>query len=177
MALYPHKHVVTKNAAQSLIPASKIEVTVYNSNTATTRKIYSDAAGSAELTQPIETGTDGSVFFYTEPGRIRIDAKLDAALTVSTEEVITDQDNILTPLLNQTPSGALDSNNTTFTLDELVRDDLAALYVNGERWKFIPASGSLTANNKEFKISGKTLTFAKAPTAGDTIIVDYFPQR
>lgn len=64
---------------------------------------------------------------------------------------------------NETPSGTINSSNTSFTLASTPLTNSLRLYLNGQR---------LTYTN-DYTLSGTTITMVVAPTTGDTLLADY----
>ena len=63
----------------------------------------------------------------------------------------------------ETPSGAVDDANVTFTLANTPITGSVKVFQNGIRLKV----------SIDYTISGTTITFVTAPTTGDTVICDY----
>jgi len=176
MAFYPYTYVATKNVKQALVPASFVNVYVYELGDAglgsgNLKAIYTSVSGSGPslIQQPLVTDTNGQVQFYAEPGRIRIDTVIDSSLTVSHNDVIVDQDNINVVYLNTTVTPAPNNSTTNFTLSHVPAENKVAVYVNGLRFK---QSASATTEVREYSISGAVITFGQPPTTGDVIIAD-----
>lgn len=65
--------------------------------------------------------------------------------------------------VTETPSGTVNSSNTTFTLTTAPATGTLKLYQNGVRLKI----------TDDYTLSGSTITFVTAPTTGDTLLADY----
>lgn len=175
MNLYPYTYTVTKNLAQGIMPMRDTEVYVYINGTGDEKGLFSDATGNfgTELTQPLRTNSEGIVNFYCAPGRIRIDVKLDATTTVSTEDVIGDYDSMVIPIIGETPVGFKNSINRTFKLNRRVYGTNVALYVNGLR---VPrVANTESPSSGEFTVYNDTLTLGTPPSEYDVLLVDYYP--
>jgi len=66
---------------------------------------------------------------------------------------------------NEIPVGAIDSNNTQFTLAQVPVLGTVQVNLNGS----VQAPGS----GKDYSISGKVITFTKAPRTNSEILVSY----
>lgn len=97
MANYPYRATITKVVRSALIPVIGGEVRVYQSGTSTLKSLSEDQGGQIPITQPILTDVLGEVHFFTDPGRIRVEAAVDSVTTKVIEDVIVDQDMILGP--------------------------------------------------------------------------------
>lgn len=174
MNVYPYTFVVSTNIIQGILPSVNTEVWVYISGTGTEKQLYADATGSeaSKISQPLYTDSLGRVTFYSPPGRIRIDTHLDSNTVMSTEDVVVDQDNVLVPIIGETPAGLINGSNDTFTLSKHVLGDKIALYVNGYRWKRISSTGTLQTN--EFKVVNNILYLGNAPGVDSVLLVDYY---
>jgi len=64
---------------------------------------------------------------------------------------------------NETPSGTVNSSNTSFTIASTPVTGSLMLYVNGVRQK----------TTGDYSISGTTITFVTAPQTGDILLADY----
>jgi len=73
-------------------------------------------------------------------------------------------------VVNETPAGAVNGVNVTFTLaftpDPTASD---AFYWNGLRLRRVGAAPGVL----EYTIAGVTITLGTAPATGDTVLVDY----
>lgn len=176
MAFYPYTFVATKNVKQSLVPANSVNVFVYevgSSGTGSSKKknLYTSVSGGlpSSIDQPLITDANGQVQFYTEPGRIRIDTVIDSSLTLSHYDVIVDQDNLVVPNLNTSVTPDPNDSTKTFNLSVQPTNGMIAVYVDGLRFRKVSSS---TSNANEYTLSGKSITFGQAPSAGAIIIVD-----
>ncbi len=66
---------------------------------------------------------------------------------------------------NETPTGTVDGVNAVFTLANTPIVNSEHLFLNGIR--------QLKGSNKDYTISGATVTFVAAPLTGDILLVDY----
>lgn len=176
MAFYPYTYVATKNVKQALVPASSIDVYVYELGGAgegsqKLKSIYTSVSGGVPslIQQPLVTDTNGQIQFYAEPGRIRLDTIVDSALTISHNDVIVDQDNIIVGYLNTTVTPLPNNSTKTFTLSEVPAGGKASVYVDGLRFR---QTASSTTNANEYSLSGAMINFGQAPSTGAVIIVD-----
>lgn len=174
MAAYPYNIQVTRNVKQAIVPVKDAEITVYTSGgDGAQRILYPDANESpgTEIAQPIKTDTDGKAAFFLSRGRIRVDIKLDEATTNSIEDVVVDNDNIILPIVGETPTG--DLAGTTFTTAQSVLGERVAVYVDGVRWAKV--ANSTTPVGNQFNVNVNTLTFGVPPGYGAIVLVDYWP--
>lgn len=65
--------------------------------------------------------------------------------------------------ITETPSGTMNSSNTTFTLSQTPTSGTVKLYHNRTRLKL----------TDDYTISGATITLVSAPVSGDSLIADY----
>lgn len=170
---YPVNHRVLRNLKQVLVPIRDCEVSVYDSQSGEIKQLFSDPSEfpGTELSQPVKTDVNGEVTFYVTPGRIRIDSKIDDALTLSREEVVADASNIILPRVGEVPTG--DMSGASFTLIYPVYADRIMLYVDGARWKRVPSNTSPVG--KQFSVNGIELLLGQAPGGTSDFFVDYWP--
>jgi len=71
---------------------------------------------------------------------------------------------LLQDIWSEVPSGAINSSNTVFTTANTFRSGTTRVFLNGLRQK---------PSTQYAESAGNTITFASAPTAGSSIIVDY----
>lgn len=176
MALYPYKFIATKNVKQAIVPVPLTQVFVYDTSiggqgSTVLKTIYSgpDEAITSVYVQPVQTNTNGEIIFYAHAGRIKIESKIDSSTFVLHHDVIVDQDNITSSIINESPEGSVNGTNNTFGLMSSPRNNNVALYVDGLRYRL--SLGELEA--KEFSLYNKVITIEPAPTIGSVIIVDY----
>lgn len=167
-SVYPYYRAVQKNVGQALIPSVDAEVQVFKSGTNQEWPVYSNADGSNLLTQPLLTDSEGVMFFYAPPGRVRIDVRLDGANVTSIEDVIVDTDSLVLPVIGEIPSGSVDSANTVFTLTDTPNPNRVAVYVDGVRLIRVPG----VPVGGQFAVSNVTITTGAAPV--NSIVVDYW---
>jgi len=166
--VYPYYRSFMKNVKQTAVPAVGAQIEVFRSGTNEQVPIYSDVNSLSEIEQPTLTDTDGAVFFYVEPGRVRLDVQLDGSNVVSVEESIVDTDNLVLPVVGEIPSGNVDGVNTVFTLTRSPNASLVALYVDGNRFRWV--SGAPGA--QQFSVTENIVTCGTAPNA--VILADYW---
>ncbi|MBI79868.1 MAG: hypothetical protein CMQ51_05550 [Gammaproteobacteria bacterium] len=68
-------------------------------------------------------------------------------------------------VVGETPSGAMNGSNTTFTLAAAARDGTVSIQHNGLTLK--------EGSDSDFTVSSQTITMAEAPEDGDNLIVNY----
>jgi hypothetical protein len=168
MSYYPYYRSLYKNVKQTMVPLVSSKVYVYSDTGGGLIPIFSSSTGTNELTQPILSDKDGSVFFYVAPGRIRLDIDLDGVNTFSIQDTVADTDNIVLPYVGEVPVGTIDGVNVTFTLANVPHPTRTAVYVDGKRFSF---SYSAPAPS-QFTISSTTLTLGSPPVS--SIVVDYW---
>src|SRR3990167_8546159 len=69
------------------------------------------------------------------------------------------------PTYSETPSGAINGSNVTFTLAATPDSGTLRLYRNGVRLK--------AGSGNDYTLSGGTITMAQAPESGDVLLADY----
>lgn len=178
MALYPLWIIVERNLKQSIAPVPKAKVFVYQSAAGGAQKpLYPDAIGApgSMIDQPIEVDANGEILVYTTPGRTRVDMQIDPFLTKSIELVIPDDDNIITPIRGEEPSGTPDGVLTSFALSRTPLGGKAALYVDGLRWRQVDLN--VAPFGREFNVEGAVLTLGDPPLTGAVLLVDYTPVK
>jgi len=67
------------------------------------------------------------------------------------------------PVINETPSGVIDTNNVTFTLAYSPVSNTLALYYNGVRQH----------SGVDYTLAGNTITFSSPPVTGSWLVADY----
>lgn len=167
-SVYPYYRAVQKNVGQALIPSVDAEVQVFKSGTNQEWPVYSNADGSNLLNQPLLTDSEGIMFFYAPPGRVRIDVRLDGANVISIEDVIVDTDNLVLPVVGEVPLGNVNSVNTVYTLAATPNPNRVAVYVDGARLIRVPG----VPTGGQFAVSNATVTVGAAPV--NSIVVDYW---
>jgi hypothetical protein len=166
--VYPYYRAVQKNVGQALIPSVNAEIQVFKSGTNQEWPVYSNADGTNLLTQPLLTDSEGIMFFYAPPGRIRIDVRLDGANVISIEDVIVDVDSLVLPVVGEVPSGTINSVNTTFILSLTPNPNRVAVYSDGVR--LVRTDG--TPVGGQFAVSNTSILIGTAPV--NSVIVDYW---
>lgn len=68
-------------------------------------------------------------------------------------------------VFSETPSGAINGSNTTYSLANTPQSGTVSLHLNGVRQN--PGAGN------DYTISGTTVTYVTAPNTGDVLLVDY----
>lgn len=71
-----------------------------------------------------------------------------------------------TRIVNEVPSGSINSSNVTFTLSAAPSSGKLELFLNGVRQK----------PTNDYSLSGATITMVAAPTTGSTMLADYTTQ-
>jgi len=112
--------------------------------------------------------TKGDLFTYsTDNTRIGIGSN-DEVLTADSSEATGMKwaaASATSMIRNETPSGDLDSVDTTYTIANTPLTDSLRVYINGVRQQ--------EGATEDYTLSGTTITFATAPDSGDIILADY----
>lgn len=177
MALYPLEICIVRNLGNTLSIAAKAKIIVVNSTSGQIKPVFSSPSGdpTSEVEQPFTVEELGTPRVYTTPGRTRVDAEIDEALTQSYEVIIADDDNISPPVWGEEPQGSVDGTNKTFVLSKVPLGGRAAFFVDGIKWKQV----DLTVNpvGREFNTEGVVITTGDAPLTGAVLQVSYTPAR
>lgn len=177
MALYPLEICIVRNLGSTLSIAPKAKIIVVNATSGQVKPVYSSPTGdpTSEIEQPFTVEDIGTNRVHTSPGRTRVDAEIDEALTQSYEVVIADDDNISPPVWGEEPQGAVDGANKTFVLSKVPLGGRAALFVDGIMWKQV----DLTVNpvGRQFNTEGVVITTGDAPLTGAVVQVNYTPAK
>lgn len=96
MKPYPYHLTLTKSVANQIVPAPNVPVRVFDAVFGGLKNLSEDIGMQLPITQPVYTDSFGRAAFFTSPGRIRIEAAIDAVTTQVIEDTIADADAIVT---------------------------------------------------------------------------------
>lgn len=168
MSLYPIAQPIWRSAGTLVSVFAGAQVEVYDSVTNTPRTVYEDLNGLKVIDQPLVANPQGVVFFYSEPGRIRLEITVDGAVTWSEDIDVSDVDIIALPVIGEIPTGLVNGSNNSFTVLETPVAARTSVYVDRLRQTY-----SVTAPGAgQFSVSSKTITVGTPPTT--SILIDYW---